>query len=92
MFSHSCWLLAAKRNDKREVFVCDIEAAEQEGWKVTELQFDNVCCGDEACLADCRLFVLDQAAHYAFLKQLDALPFIDPDARRRLLAKPLWAR
>ena len=59
---------------------------------MTELQFDTACCGGEAILPDQRLFVLDRAAHYAFLKQLDAPPFIDPDARRRLLAKPLWAR
>lgn len=65
-------------------------AANLRGQKLSEFLLDSARREAEATLLDQRLFLLDEAAHAAFLKQLDAPQPMNDDARRRLTGKPLW--
>ncbi len=65
-------------------------AANLRGQKLSEFLLDSARREAEATLLDQRLFLLDEAAHAAFLKQLDAPQPMNDDVRRRLTGKPLW--
>jgi uncharacterized protein (DUF1778 family) len=67
-------------------------AAALRGQKLSEFVLDSARRQAEEAILDQRLFFLDEKAHAAFLKVLDAPPKPSKELRALMRRKPAWSR